>query len=242
MLERLSGPLCDHVLDRDGSDALLAELDRAHLFVVPLDGRREWYRCHRLFREVLLHRLQGVDSDEPGRVHAKAAEWFLQMGHLDEAVGHLISAGDETAAAGLLRSRVPSFLEQGALAAHLRLGQRLDATNVMADPQLCVSLAWAAGLSGQCSRMGPWLDAAESRIADDTPTLEGWHSLRGAEHTMRAVHVSIVGADADDAVFPRHPVRQPGARPHSHRLRGRPDRPRRHAHLRRPCPGRSAAA
>ncbi len=201
MLERLCGPLCDHVLDRNGSDAVLAELDRAHLFVVPLDGRREWYRCHRLFREVLLQRLQGDDSDEPARVHSKAAEWFLHMGHLDEAVGHLISAGDETAAAGLLRSKVPSFLEQGALAAHLRLGQLLDATSVMADPQLCVSLAWAAGLSGQFSRMGPWLDAAESRITDGTPTLEGWHSLRGAEHTMRAVHVSIVGADADASVL-----------------------------------------
>lgn len=91
------------------------------------------------------------------------------MGHVDEAVGHLISAGDEAAAAGLLRSKVPSFLELGALADHLRLGQRLDATSVMADPQLCVSLAWAAGLSGQFTRMGPWLDAARSRITDDTP-------------------------------------------------------------------------
>ena len=134
-------------------------------------------------------------------MHAKAAEWFLHTGHLDEAVGHLISAGDETSAVGLLRSKVPSFLEQGALAAHLRLGQRLDATHVMADPQLCVSLAWAAGLSGQFSRMGPWLDAAESRITDDTPSLEGWQSLRGAAHTMRAVHVSIIGADAGAAVL-----------------------------------------
>jgi len=54
VLERLSGDLCDHVLDRHGSAAVLAELDRDDLFVVPLDPRREWYRCHRLFREVLL--------------------------------------------------------------------------------------------------------------------------------------------------------------------------------------------
>ncbi len=200
VLERLCGPLCDHVLERDGSGDVLADLDRAHLFVVPLDQRREWYRCHRLFRDVLLRRLESSDSGEAARVHSRAAEWFVRRGLLDEAVDHLISAGEEATAAELLRSKVPSFLEEGALAAHLRLGQRLSAERVLADPQLCVSLAWAAGLSGQFARMGPWLDAAERLISDDTAPLEGWGSLRGAQLTMRAVHVSIVGADADAAV------------------------------------------
>jgi len=200
VLERLCASLCDHVLGHDGSGAVLEQLDRAHLFVVPLDAHREWYRCHRLFRGVLLQRLQAVDRGEPARVHTKAAEWFLDRGHLDEAVGHLINAGDEEAAAALLRSKVPSFLEQGALSEHLALGQRLSASTVLADPRLCVSLAWAAGLSGQFARMGPWLDAAEPLIDDDSPPLEGWHSLRGATATMRAVQVSIVDADADAAV------------------------------------------
>jgi LuxR family maltose regulon positive regulatory protein len=200
VLERLCGPLCDHVLDRVGSDQVLADLDRDHLFVVPLDDRRDWYRCHRLFREVMRGRLEASDSDEVARVHRMAAEWFLDRGHLEEAVGHLISGDDEESAAAHLRASVPSFLERGALAAHLRLGQRLSAPLVMADPQLCVSLAWAAGLSGQFTRMGPWLDAAEPLIDEHSPPLEGWCSLRGAAHTMRAVHQGVVAADAETAV------------------------------------------
>ena len=57
-LERLSGPLCDVVLNRADSANILAELDEANLFVVPLDDRREWYRCHGLFRDALAHQLE----------------------------------------------------------------------------------------------------------------------------------------------------------------------------------------
>ena len=71
------------------------------------------------------------------------------------------------------------------MSAHLQLGRQLPAAAVLRDPGLCVSLAWAAGLSGQFSRMGPWLDAAEPLIDDDSPALEGWHTLRGAAATLR---------------------------------------------------------
>jgi LuxR family transcriptional regulator, maltose regulon positive regulatory protein len=184
VLERLSGPLCDAALEVSGSAAVLAELDRADLFVVPLDSEREWYRCHRLFREALRHELG------PAEAHAvlvRAADWFLAHDEMADAVAHRIAAGDDQEAAALLRSSVPWFLERAALSTHLLLGDRIDLTVARSDPRLCVALAWAAGLSGQFTRMGPWLDAAESRIADDGPSLEGWHSLRGAAATMRAV-------------------------------------------------------
>jgi LuxR family transcriptional regulator, maltose regulon positive regulatory protein len=86
------------------------------------------------------------------------------------------------------------------VSAHLQLGQLLSPSRVLSDPRLCVSLAWAAGLSGRFSRMGPWLDAAEPLISDESPTLEGWHTLRGAAATMRAVEVGVVRADAEAAV------------------------------------------
>ena len=65
VLERLSGPLCDACSAAQRIRDVLDALDRADLFVVPLDPRREWYRCHRLFRDVLLRRL----ADDPGRTH-----------------------------------------------------------------------------------------------------------------------------------------------------------------------------
>jgi LuxR family maltose regulon positive regulatory protein len=199
VLERLSGPLCDAALGRTGSAAVLDALDRADLFVMPLDPRHEWYRCHRLFRDVLLRRL-AADPDERTRVLVRAADWFLARGHVAEAVAHRIAAGDEEGAAALLRSQVPSFLERGELAVHLQLGRQLPAVAVLRDARLCVSLAWAAGLSGQFASMGPWLDAAAGSIDDDSPTLEGWHTLRGAAATLRGVEYSIVHADMEAAM------------------------------------------
>jgi LuxR family maltose regulon positive regulatory protein len=198
VLERLSGPLCDAALDRTGSAAVLDALDRADLFVTALDPRREWYRCHRLFRDVLLRRL-AADPDARTRVLARAADWFLERGYVAEAVAHRIAAGDEGGAADLLRSQVPAFLERGELAVHLQLGRQLPVTTVLRDARLCVSLAWAAGLSGKFAWMGPWLDAAEKVIDDDSPAPEGWHTLRGAVATLRGVEYSIARADMEAA-------------------------------------------
>ena len=200
VLERLSGPLCDEVLDRTGSAAVLDALDRADLFVTPLDPRREWYRCHRLFRDVLLRRLTADGPEERARTLTRAADWFEARGYVAEAVAHRIDAGDEKGAADLLRANVPVFLERGELSAHLQLGLRLTAAAVLRDARLCVSLAWAAGLSGQFSRMGPWLDAADALIGDDSSTLDGWRTLRGAWATMRAVEEGVVRADTPAAL------------------------------------------
>ena len=98
-----------------GSADVLDALDRADLFVTALDPRREWYRCHRLLRDVLLRRLAD-DPDGRTRVLARAADWFLARGYVAEAVAHRIAAGDEDGAAELLRSQVPAFLERGELA------------------------------------------------------------------------------------------------------------------------------
>ena len=71
---------------------------------------------------------------------------------------------------------------------------------MLRDPGLCLSLAWAAGLSGQFSRMTPWLDAAEPLITGQPSTLDAWHSLRGAMATLRAVEVGIAHADNEAAL------------------------------------------
>ena len=75
VLDRLSGPLCDTVTGRDGSQALLEQVERAGLFLMPLDEVRGWWRYHQLFADLLRARLQ----DQPGRaagLHRKAAGWY----------------------------------------------------------------------------------------------------------------------------------------------------------------------
>ncbi len=199
-LERLSGPLCDEVLGRTGSAAVLDRFDRADLFVTPVDAQREWYRCHALFRDALRHVLDTEHPGEAARVLTRAADWFLAREYVAEAVELRIRAGDEEGAGRLLRSTVPHFLERGALAVHLHLGARLAPATVRDDPRLAVSLAWAAGLSGRLTAMGPWLDAAEPRIDEHSPPLEGWCTLRGAAAAVRAFELGLVQADLDAAL------------------------------------------
>jgi LuxR family maltose regulon positive regulatory protein len=184
MLENLSGPLCDAALQLSGSAATLLELDRSDVFITCLDGRGEWFRCHRLFRDALRHQLDPVANVE---VLARAADWFLAKGYLADAVRLRITAGDHRAAADMLRSSVPWFLERGGLSTHLHLGDQIDPAVARSDPGLCLALAWAAGLSGRFPQMGPWLHLADPLIDEDLPGLGGWHSLQGASSTLRAV-------------------------------------------------------
>src|SRR5260370_7715768 len=99
VLERLSGELCDAVTGRAGGQAMLAGVERAGLFLVPLDEVRGWWRYHHLFADLLRARLQ---AEQPGRVqalHRAAAAWCEEHDLADDAVRHPLAAGDTAWAA-----------------------------------------------------------------------------------------------------------------------------------------------
>jgi ATP/maltotriose-dependent transcriptional regulator MalT len=184
VLERLSGPLCDAVLEQRGSAEVLDDLDRANLFVVALDAGRQWYRCHRLFRDALRHRLDTTDPLSGRAVLRRAARWFLDQGHVDEAVRHLVAAGDAAAALDVLVGAGLWFFARGATATHLQLGERLVARS--SDPRAHLTMAFAAATCGRFDRIGPWLRSAEPLITRDSPPLDGWSSLQAGLLATRA--------------------------------------------------------
>jgi LuxR family maltose regulon positive regulatory protein len=94
ILDRLSGPLCDAVTGQDGGEAKLAALERANLFLVPLDDRRRWYRYHQLFADVLQAHLLDEQADEVPDLHRRASAWFAQNGEPSEAIRHAVAAKD----------------------------------------------------------------------------------------------------------------------------------------------------
>ncbi len=105
MLERMSGPLCDALLERTGSAEVLRRLERSNLFVVPLDTRGEWYRYHHLLRDMLRARLE---RREPGVIpvlNRRAAAWLEAAGAPEEAIPYAQAAGDTDVSPG---SSVPS--------------------------------------------------------------------------------------------------------------------------------------
>jgi LuxR family transcriptional regulator, maltose regulon positive regulatory protein len=106
ILERLSGPLCDAVTGRADSQQLLEQAERAHLFLVPLDEVRGWWRYHQLFADLLHARLQRERPDRVAELHRAAAAWHETHELADEAIGHALAAGDATWAARLIERQL----------------------------------------------------------------------------------------------------------------------------------------
>lgn len=116
ILERLCGPLCDAVLNvRDGtSKGTLSLLERANLFLFPLDNERHWYRYHRLFADLLRQRLQqkfaaaAAKTNGIAELHQRASTWYENKDMLIEAFQHAAAANDVDRAARLIESgRIP---------------------------------------------------------------------------------------------------------------------------------------
>jgi len=204
VLERMSGPMCEAVLDVAGSAATLAELARSNLLLVPLDQRGEWYRYHHLFRDMLLAELERL---EPGLIpvlRRRAAGWCVRNGRPEEALEYSMAAGDVDAAAGLMeklavpthrRGRVPSIQRW--------FGWLEDRGGIEGHPMAAVLAALLAALTGRPAEAERWADAVDRWQYGDParpgdPSAEAWAAVmrvflcrRGAEQ-MRA--------DADEAV------------------------------------------
>ena len=106
VLERMSGPLCEAVLDVAGSAETLADLARSNMLLVPLDRRGEWYRYHHLFRDMLLAELHRREPELIPVLRRRAAGWYVRNGLPEEALEYSMAAGDIDAAAGLVEKLV----------------------------------------------------------------------------------------------------------------------------------------
>jgi LuxR family maltose regulon positive regulatory protein len=167
VLERLSGRLCDAVTGRTGSQAMLERVERANLFLVPLDEVRGWWRYHQLFADLLRARLQ---QQQPGRVaalHRNAAAWCEEHGLADAAVHHALGAGDSTWAARLIERHFDEVFLSGERATIQRWLSALPAELARSRPRLLLAQARIALVGGDLEVVEGLLDAAERASADD---------------------------------------------------------------------------
>jgi LuxR family transcriptional regulator, maltose regulon positive regulatory protein len=169
ILERLSGPLCDAVVEAEGSAGLLAELERSNLFLIPLDDRRRWYRYHHLFAQLLRLELGHRDAELIPMLHRRAAAWHRQAGNLDEAVHHASAAGDFDEAAALIARHWLTYWRRGQRATVARWLDGLPEEAIMANPPLAYVTAWIRGYSGASKqRMEAWLAVVGGKGSDET--------------------------------------------------------------------------
>ncbi|MET0865302.1 MAG: helix-turn-helix transcriptional regulator, partial [Nakamurella sp.] len=109
LLDRMNGALCDAVTGEPGGKAILQSLDRANLFVVPLDDNRHWYRYHHLFADMLQAHLQDELPDEISELHRRASLWYAGNGQPAAAVRHALAAGEVERAADLVELAIPEL-------------------------------------------------------------------------------------------------------------------------------------
>jgi LuxR family maltose regulon positive regulatory protein len=107
ILGRLTGSLVDAVTGQDGGRGMLESLERGNLFLVALDDRRQWYRYHHLFADVLRSRLLDERPEDVARLHQRAADWFEEHGQRADAVRHALAAGGVERAADLIELAIP---------------------------------------------------------------------------------------------------------------------------------------
>ncbi|HEY7146361.1 MAG TPA: hypothetical protein VH637_19130, partial [Streptosporangiaceae bacterium] len=165
VLERLSGELCDAITGRTGSQAMLHDIERAGLFLVPLDDVRGWWRYHHLFADLLRARLQ---AEQPGRaqaLHRAAAAWSEEHDLADDAVRHALAAGDAAWAARLVERHVEERLGRGEGATVRRWLSALPAESVRARSRLCLAQAYGAAQGFQLEALEALLDDAERAFA-----------------------------------------------------------------------------
>jgi len=188
ILDRLSGPLCDAVrfgaadtrsrsegpavTGQEDGKGMLEALERGNMFVVPLDDKRQWYRYHRLFADVLHAHLMEEQPNQVPALHQRASEWYERNGSPADAVRHALTAEDYERAAALVELAWPAMDGTFQSATWLGWVKALPDELVRTRPVLSAGYAWALLAYGE-------LEASEARLRDAERWLDATPDMTG---------------------------------------------------------------
>ncbi len=168
VLDQLTAPLCDAVTGQSNSQEILESLERANLFLVPLDNERQWYRYHHLFAELLQQTAAAADETQLRDLHIRASQWYEDNGLELEAFQHAAAAGDVARATRLIEGGgVPLYFRREVEPVRLWLAS-LPEAEFEANPSLRVTYASVLVLNARMeSDIEGILQAAETALASD---------------------------------------------------------------------------
>jgi LuxR family maltose regulon positive regulatory protein len=200
ILDRLCGSLCDAVLPdlQESGQAVLEHIERANLFLIPLDDERRWYRYHHLFAELLRQRLEHGAVETAGEVaslHGRASDWFEAHALEIEAFRHAAAANDVARAERLIEGRGMPLQFRGAGAPVLTWLESLPRSVLDTSPSLLVTYAFTLLFGGQHTAVEQTLQAAEAAL-DGTEPDDRTRDLAGRIASMRAT-LGIIHNDPD---------------------------------------------
>jgi len=162
ILEQMSAPLCNAVLGRNDSQAILEMLEKNNMFVIPLDTERTWYRYHHLFAELLKQRLHLREKETIIGLHNKAIGWFYTNSLPLLAIEHAILTGNFEKSIHILGEIAETMWKNGQHAAILKYGDLLPGEIVKKNTEFCLYYAWILTINGQIRKAEPFLISAEN--------------------------------------------------------------------------------
>ena len=203
ILDRLSAPLCHAVCDAttDPADSqnLLIELERSNLFVVSLDNKRQWYRYHHLFADVLQARARAEQPKCLLSLHSRASEWYEQQAFMSEAIHHALAAQDFERSANLIEQAWPTMRQRQQEATVLNWLKALPEVLIRKRPALSVAYALALLNTGQLDAVETRLQDAEQALSSSSVNEAQYQALPGSIANARAFLAQAQG-DFDSAV------------------------------------------
>jgi LuxR family transcriptional regulator, maltose regulon positive regulatory protein len=200
VLDRMSGGLCDAVMETTRSTDTLEALERRNCFVVPLDRRGEWYRYHHLFGELLRKELERTEPDILPELNRRAMAWCIANDLREAAVGYGHAAGETDTVAGLVDALVlPLYYDGRMETVEAWLGWFGD-DELVRYPALAVYGGWIRVLTGRPADAERWLALAEGAtstlpLSDGSATIEPWVATLRAQMMGDGVDEALADAD-----------------------------------------------
>jgi LuxR family maltose regulon positive regulatory protein len=200
ILDRLCASLCGAVVETServnvgtlqASNKVLAYLERANLFIIPLDDRRQWYRYHPLFADLLRLRLQQTYPDQVAKLHLSASEWYEQAGLTGPAVRHALAVQAFDRAAALVEQVAPAMIMRSELSRLLTWLDALPEDDIQSRPLLALYYAWGLFLSGQIEQAAAHLNTIDTMLT--ASEAKRTNEVQGHIAAMRAFLIRETG-------------------------------------------------
>ncbi|MFN8473358.1 MAG: LuxR C-terminal-related transcriptional regulator [Anaerolineae bacterium] len=198
ILDRLSGPLCDAVTERNDADAVMERLYATNAFVVALDDAHHWYRYHHLFADLLRTQLSRKAPQRLPILHGRASAWYEGQGDAANAIEHAFAAADYARVVRRLEAHAREVVLEGYAQSVEDWLRRLPHEWQAAGPRANLAFGWSLLLRGQTGEIEAYLRHAEAAAAERGPDDETAKAIVAEAKALRAGLVSLQG-DAERA-------------------------------------------
>lgn len=164
ILEQMSAPLCNALLNRVDSQIVLESLEQNNMFIIPLDANRTWYRYHHLFADLLKQRFLQFGQGKIEDIHNRASAWFEENAMHELAIDHALEIRNYEQSIQILNRIVEKMWEVGQHSAILRYGKLLPDEIIKSNHEFALYYSWILITTGQVAELEKYLDYAQKAI------------------------------------------------------------------------------